>query len=173
MAVGLTEFLIGHPIRSVVDVGCGEAPWFPVLRRMRPDVRYVGIDSSAYAVERYGKSRNIRHGTFDDLGKLRLPRSVDLVVCAMCFQYVDDRGVERGLKAIRRILGGVAYIEAFTTEDDMDGDPPVGTSGPPTNTANSFQARDFRSVARTATPTSTIWIISLRSSTSVALRRIL
>ncbi|MEO9034182.1 MAG: methyltransferase [Gemmatimonadaceae bacterium] len=122
MAVGMTEFLIGRPIRSVLDVGCGEAPWFPVLRRMRPDVRYIGIDSSEYAIQRYGKTRNIRRGTLDDLDTMRLPRVVDLVVCADVLQYVDRRGVERGLKAIRRLLGGVAYIEAFTTEDDMAGD---------------------------------------------------
>jgi SAM-dependent methyltransferase len=63
MAVSIAEFLINRPIRSVLDVGCGEAPWFPILRRMRPDARYVGIDSSEYVVERYGATRNIRFGT--------------------------------------------------------------------------------------------------------------
>jgi len=94
------------------------------------------------AVERYGKSRNIRHGTFDDLGSLRLPRSVDLVVCAMCFSTSMTAAPSRA-QGDSPNPGGVAYIEAFTTEDDMDGDTPVGTSGPPTNTANSFQARTF------------------------------
>ena len=122
MAVGVTEFLLGREIRSVLDVGCGEAPWFPVLRRMRPDVRYIGIDSSEYAIQRFGKTRNIRRGTLGDLAKMRLPAAVDLVVCADVLQYVDDLGVERGLEAVRRIVAGVAYIEAFTTEDDMDGD---------------------------------------------------
>ena len=122
MAVGITEFLIGRQIRSVLDVGCGEAPWFPVLRRMRPDVRYLGIESSEYAIQRYGKTRNIRRGTLGDLDAVRLPSAIDLVVCSDVLQYVERRGVERGLKAIRRLLGGVAYIEAFTTEDDMAGD---------------------------------------------------
>jgi SAM-dependent methyltransferase len=122
MAVGVTEFLIGRPLRSVLDVGCGEAPWFPILRRMRPDVRYIGIDSSEYAIQRYGKTRNIRRGTLDDLEKMRLPSAVDLIVCADVLQYVDRRGVERGLQAIRRMVNGVAYIEAFATEDNMAGD---------------------------------------------------
>ena len=46
LAVSVTEYVIGRPIRSVLDVGCGEAPWFPVLRRLRRDVRYTGIDAS-------------------------------------------------------------------------------------------------------------------------------
>lgn len=122
MVVSLAEFLLGRRIRSVLDVGCGEAPWYPVLRRLRPDVRYIGIESSEYAIERFGPSRNIRRGTLGDLGELRLPRAVDVVVCADVLQYVPTRDIERGLRAIRDMLVGVAYIESFTTRDEMEGD---------------------------------------------------
>jgi SAM-dependent methyltransferase len=122
MAVSITEYQLGRRIRSVLDVGCGEAPWFPVLRRMRRDVRYIGVDSSDYVIERFGKARNIRRGSLGELGSLRLPRDIDLIVCADVLQYVDTRDIERGLRTIRALLGGVAYIEAFTTEDGMEGD---------------------------------------------------
>ncbi len=122
MAVSLAEFLLGRPIQTVLDVGCGEPPWFPVLKRMRPAIRYTGVDSSEYVLARFGKARNIRRGTFGGLGTLRLGRRFDLVVCADVLQYVETRDVERGLRAIRALLGGVAYIEAFATEDAMVGD---------------------------------------------------
>ena len=122
MAVSLAEFMLGRELRIVVDVGCGEAPWWTVLRKLRPDARYIGIDSSDYVLERYGKARNIRRGTFGDLQSLKLPRAVDLFVCADVLQYVEAKDVARGLKAIRRRLGGVAYIETFTTDDRMIGD---------------------------------------------------
>jgi SAM-dependent methyltransferase len=122
MAVSIAEYLIGRPIRTVVDVGCGEAPWFPILRRMRPRVRYVGIDSSEYAIERYGASRNIRYGTLATVGKMKSLPIADLIVCADVLQYVETSEAELGLRAIRRLLGGAAYIEAFTTEDGMEGD---------------------------------------------------
>lgn len=122
MVVSLAEFLLGRRIRSVLDVGCGEGPWYPILRRLRPEVRYIGIDSSEYAIERFGKSRNIRRGTLGDLGSLRLPRTVDVVVCADVLQYVPTRDIERGLETIRGMLLGVAYIESFTTRDQMEGD---------------------------------------------------
>lgn len=122
MAIAVTEFLIGRRIRTVLDVGCGEAPWFPIVRRLRPDASYIGIDSSDYVLERFGSSRNIRRGRLGDLGTMRLRRDVDLIVCADVLQYVDTPEVERGLRAIRRLLGGVAYIEAFANEDRMEGD---------------------------------------------------
>lgn len=122
MAVSVAEYLLGRRIRTVLDVGCGEAVWQPVLTRLRRDVRYIGVDSSDYVLERFGAVRNIRRGTLGGLAKLRLPRSIDLIVCADVLQYVSDADVARGLRAIRELLGGVAYIEAFATEDQMVGD---------------------------------------------------
>lgn len=122
MAVGVAEFLLGRPIRTVLDVGCGEAPWFPILGRMRPRLRYTGIDSSDYVLRRFGAERNIRRGSLGQLGRMRIRGDVDLIVCADVLQYVDTREIERGLRAIRRLLGGVAYIETFSTEDEMEGD---------------------------------------------------
>lgn len=122
LAVSVAEFLLGRPIRTVVDVGCGEAPWYPILRTLRKDVRYIGIESSEYALGRFGAARNIRRGSLATLATLRLPRSVDLVVCADVLQYVETHEIERGLKAIHRMLAGVAYIESFTSVDAMEGD---------------------------------------------------
>ena len=122
MAVSVTEFLLGRSVRSVLDVGCGEAPWQPVLKRFRPGAYYTGVDSSDYVIQRFGKSRNIHRGTLGKLSSLGFDRGIDLIVCADVLQYVETRDVERGLRTIRRLLGGVAYIEAFTTEDAMEGD---------------------------------------------------
>lgn len=122
LAVAVTEFLLGRRIRTVLDLACGEAPWYPVLKRMRRDVRYVGVDSSEYVLERYGASRNIRRGDLRNLASLRLPRRVDLVVCADVLQYLPTADVERTLKGIRQLMGGVAYIETFVSEDGMEGD---------------------------------------------------
>ena len=122
MAIGVAEFLMGRRVGTILDVGCGEAPWFPVIRRLRPDANYTGIDSSDYVLERFGGARNIRRGSLGRLGKMKLRGDIDLIVCADVLQYVDERELERGLRAIRQLLGGVAYIEAFTTEDQMEGD---------------------------------------------------
>jgi len=76
MAVSIAEFLLGRPVRTVVDIGCGEATWFPILRALRKEVRYIGIESSTYAIERYGRTRNIRRGSLATLTTLALPRAV-------------------------------------------------------------------------------------------------
>ena len=126
LAVSVAEYVMGRPIRSVLDIGCGEGLWYRILRHLRPGIRYIGIDPSEYAVTRYGASRHIRRCSFGTFDRLRLPSAFDLVVCADALQYVNDDDAARGLGAIRDRLhgphGGVAYIEAYTTEDNMVGD---------------------------------------------------
>jgi len=122
LAVAAAEFLLSREIRSVLDVGCGEASWRAVLRRMRPDVEYVGIDSSEYVVKRYGSRRNIRKGDVGSLGRMGLRRKFDLVVCADVLSYVPTPDVRHGLQAMRRLCRGLAYIEAYAVSDEVVGD---------------------------------------------------
>src|SRR5687767_7668978 len=60
MVIGVAEYFLGRAARSVLDVGCGEGDWYRALRRVRPRIRYLGIDPSEYVVERFGARRNIR-----------------------------------------------------------------------------------------------------------------
>src|SRR5258708_17559456 len=53
LAVATTEYFIRRPIRSVLDIGCGEGAWHEHLRVLRPRVHYQGLDPSEYAVERF------------------------------------------------------------------------------------------------------------------------
>jgi SAM-dependent methyltransferase len=122
LAVAAAEYLLERPIRSVLDVGCGEGRWRALLLRARPRVRYLGIDSSPYVVGRYGRRRNIRLGRFGDLGRLRLKRRFDLIVCSDVLHYVPLAEARSGLRAIGRLLEGVAFLELFTAEDDTVGD---------------------------------------------------
>jgi len=110
LAVSAAEYMLGRRIRTVLDVGCGEARWYVALKRMRRGVEYVGVESSSYAVEKFAASRNVRQGSFGTLRSLKLRGSFDLIVCADMLQYVSNADVGPGLREIRRLLGGVAYI---------------------------------------------------------------
>ena len=122
LAVSAAELLLQRRIRRVLDVGCGEAAWRAPLRRLRPGLAYRGVESSDYVIRRFGKRRNIVRGTLGDLRSLPLGSPYDLVVCADVIQYVDDAELRRGLRELRRLTRGVAYIEAFAAEDRMEGD---------------------------------------------------
>ena len=122
LAVSAAEYLLERAIRSVLDVGCGEARWRALLREVRPRASYLGVDPSRYVVRRYGKERNIRLGRFGELGRLRLGGPFDLIVCSDVLHYVSTAEARRGLKAMARLLGGVAFLELFTAEDDTEGD---------------------------------------------------
>ncbi|HEX7096972.1 MAG TPA: class I SAM-dependent methyltransferase, partial [Acidimicrobiales bacterium] len=91
------EHLLDRPIRSVLDVGCGEAAWRKPLLAERPRLRYVGVDPSEYAVRRFSARRNIRLGGIGDLAELGLRGPFDVVVCADVLPYVPDDEIRRGL----------------------------------------------------------------------------
>lgn len=122
LAVAAAEYVLSRKVASVLDVGCGEAPWRALLKRMRPGIRYQGLDSSEYVVSRHGKRRDIALGSLTELGFMGYEGPWDLVVCADVLHYVPARDARDGLKAIADRMQGVAFIEAFTNADQIEGD---------------------------------------------------
>ena len=122
LAVATAEYHLERPIRSVLDIGCGEGAWRAPLRKLRPKVDYIGFDGSEYAVSRYGRSRNLHLARFGDFEYLRPCAPVDLLVCSDVLHYLPTRELERGLPALADLCNGVAFIEAFTREDQAIGD---------------------------------------------------
>jgi alkylated DNA nucleotide flippase Atl1 len=122
-ALAAAEYLLDRPVRRVLDVGCGEGAWQPALARRRPDLSYLGIDPSRYAVGRYGRRRNLRLGRLADLGTmLEGEAPFDLIVCIDVFGYVPDAEARVGLEAIGRHLAGVALLEIYVAGDAIVGD---------------------------------------------------
>jgi len=115
------EHVTEHPVRRVLDVCCGEGHWQPVIKRLRPNASYTGIDVSEYAIERFGRRRNLRRGRFGELGTLGLEGPFDLIVCAGALYYIDTPELAHGLCAIGELLEGVAFLEIFTEDDDLTG----------------------------------------------------
>ncbi|MFI5256946.1 MAG: class I SAM-dependent methyltransferase [Gemmatimonadales bacterium] len=122
MVAAITEYALRRKLRSVLDVGAGEGVWGVELKRMRPELHYVGLDPSEYVIRRLGRQRGIRRGSFEDLPRLDVGSDFDLIVCADMLQYVPDAALRRGVRHLSSILGGVAYLEAFTSGDAMEGD---------------------------------------------------
>ncbi|MFN2564081.1 MAG: class I SAM-dependent methyltransferase [Gemmatimonadaceae bacterium] len=123
LAVSAAEYMLGRPVRTVLDVGAGEGTWLPALRAIRPSVRYTGVDPSEYVVRRFGRRRNIHWGTFGALDAPGLlSGTYDLIICCGVVNYLSGRELERGLEVIAAVLAGVAFIEVWTTADDVVGD---------------------------------------------------
>ncbi len=122
LAVATAEYHLERPIRSVLDIGCGEGAWRAPLRKLRPKVDYLGFDASEYAVARFGRSRDLHLARFADFEYLRPCGPVDLLVCSDVLHYLPTRELDRGLPALADLCGGVAFIEIFTKEDQAVGD---------------------------------------------------
>ena len=121
VAVASAEYFLRRQLRTVIDIGCGEGAWFPHLQALRPRVQYAGLDSSEYAVKRFGKKRNIHLASFADLATLDLG-VFDLVVCSDVMHYIPDGDLRAGVHAIAEACDGVAYLEVLTKEDEIVGD---------------------------------------------------
>lgn len=120
--LALTEHLLGRPVRRVLDVGAGEGAWGVALRRLRPGLRYVGVEPSAWAVARHGRRRGLVAGRFGTLGELDLGAPFDLVLCSDVLHYVGTPELRAGLPALAARVGGIAYLETYCAEDAVEGD---------------------------------------------------
>lgn len=122
MVLGVAEYYLQRPVRTVLDVGCGEGNWQVELSRLRSKISYLGIDPSHYAVKRYGKRRNLRLGTFGDLTSQPLADSYDLILCSNTLYYVEGGQLEAGFHELIPRLAGIAFIEAYASDEDLEGD---------------------------------------------------
>jgi len=122
MIVAMAEYYLGRPVSNVLDVGCGEGVLRAPLRKLRPDIEYLGLDSSEYVVNRFGRSRNLRLVRFADLAELRFDRRFDLIICSDVVHYLRAPELVRGLSGFAELLAGLAFIELFTSRDPVDGD---------------------------------------------------
>ena len=122
MVVAVAEVVLDRRIRSVLDVGCGEARWYTELKKIRPNVRYIGLDTSEYSVEKFGSSRNVRYGSFEGLESQRLRGGFDVVVCADVLHYLELEQIKEGLPELVRLVRGAAYLDLAVREDEPEGD---------------------------------------------------
>jgi SAM-dependent methyltransferase len=122
MAVAMAEYYLGRPLRSVLDVGCGEGVWRAPLLKLRPKLDYMGVDGSDYAIARYGAARNLRLVGFGQLGQLRFGPPADLLVCADVLHYLPTAELRRGLAGFAELCDGFAFIEVFCRGDATVGD---------------------------------------------------
>lgn len=122
LAVATAEYHLERPLRTVLDVGCGEGPWRAPLLKLRPGAQYLGFDSSQYAIARFGPRRNLHLARFGDFARLRPCPPVDLLVCSDVLHYLDVRELDRGLPGLAELCGGVAFLETFAREDRAEGD---------------------------------------------------
>jgi SAM-dependent methyltransferase len=124
LALSVAEYYLEHPVRTVLDAGCGEGNWLPALKSFRPGIRYTGVDASSYAVERFGKKRNIRLGTFASLEEIGLADDYDLIVCSDTLFYLPLEELKLGLQSLAHRAAGIAFLELYTEEDSLIGDFP-------------------------------------------------
>lgn len=125
LALSIAEYYLERSVKSILDVGCGEGNWLSPLRVLRPAVEYTGIDASPYVVERYGKKRGIRLGSFATLEMCDLRECYDLIICSDTLFYLPLEELKNGLTFLASRTGGIAFLELYTGKDSVIGDFPA------------------------------------------------
>jgi SAM-dependent methyltransferase len=144
LAVATAEYHLERPIRSVLDIGCGEGAWRAPLLKLRPQASYLGFDASDYAIARHGRRRNLHHARFADFEHLRPCPPVDLLVCSDVLHYLPVRELDRGLPGLAELCGGIAFLETFAREDEAEGDEQGFLRRPASFYRRRFEAVGFR-----------------------------
>jgi SAM-dependent methyltransferase len=122
LVLSIAEYLLERPVKSALDVGCGEGNWRTFLRRRRPGLRYTGVDPSDYVVRRFGARRHILRGSAETIDGLPLRGPFDLVIASGVLNFLPDEAFRRALRGLGRLTSGVAFLELFTSRDDVVGD---------------------------------------------------
>jgi SAM-dependent methyltransferase len=122
LVLSMAEYYLERKVRTVLDVGCGEGQWQPVLAKLRPGISYTGVDPSEYAIKRYARRRNLFLGTFGNLPQIGFLESYDLVLCSNVLYYVPGKELDLGMAELVPRIGGVAFLEAYASDGSLKGD---------------------------------------------------
>jgi SAM-dependent methyltransferase len=99
-----------HPVRSILDAGCGIGMLKPAFSRVLRRARYVGLDTSEYLCRRFGWIQG-------SIADFKPAKPFDLVVCYDVLQYLDNRAAARAMANLGRLSRIALYFSALTIED--------------------------------------------------------
>ena len=120
--VAAAERWLELPLRSALDVGCGLGLWGREMRRLRPELRYVGYEPSPAVPRVSRRGFEIRRGSFAEVAALPEPVRFDLVLCVDVLHYLAAPEVDAALAALAERARGPLLLEVMTAADDVEGD---------------------------------------------------
>ena len=115
VAAFITAYLdmLGEPVSSVLDAGCGAGLLHAGLRRAWPRVRIDAFDVSEWACARYGW----QHASLENF---EARRTYDLVICHDVVQYLPRRAAVDVIDKFARWSRCALFFGVLTSEDWRD-----------------------------------------------------
>ncbi|HMB73650.1 MAG TPA: class I SAM-dependent methyltransferase [Gammaproteobacteria bacterium] len=130
---------IGHPVRNVLDLGCGLGLWRDAIATHYPRATYRGVELSDYLCDEYGWVR----GSVVDY---RASHRFDLVICQDTVQYLPETKASAAIRNLGALARGVLYFSAPSSQDWKESvDPGVSDSNVYKRAAQWYRRRLNRS----------------------------
>jgi 2-polyprenyl-3-methyl-5-hydroxy-6-metoxy-1,4-benzoquinol methylase len=98
-----------HPVRRILDAGCGLGLMRPAFAKALPRAKYIGLESSEYLCRRHGWMQ----GSIVDVTM----EPVDLLICYDVLQYLSDRDAATAIRNMAKLTRGALYFSALTRKD--------------------------------------------------------
>lgn len=105
-------------IRDVLDLGCGDGNSLDIFRKIRPDIKWVGLDIEKSPES---SSRSRTDGYFVTFDGVHIPFPddyFDLIYCNQVLEHVRYpaellKEVRRVLKPLRYFIGSTSHLEPY------------------------------------------------------------
>lgn len=102
--------LLGCPVSSILDAGCGAGLMHDEFRRLWPGVDIEAFDASAYACKKFG-------WTCATLEEFASSKTYDLVVCHDVVQYLERKAAAAAIEKLARLTRTALLFGVLTRED--------------------------------------------------------
>jgi len=97
-------------VRRILDVGCGPGQWAIAAAELYSDASIIGLDTESYLLDhavRFARDHQVDNcrfivDSYENLPRLFLASSFDLIMCHSVLQYIDE---SKAIKIFSSLLG--------------------------------------------------------------------
>jgi len=106
---------------KILDVGCGKGYLLYEIKKILPDAKVIGIDSSYYAIK--NAKKEIKKNIFLNKAEKKYPfksEHFDLTISFGCFHNLEINNLKKALNEIQRVSkNSYVMVESYRNEKEL------------------------------------------------------
>jgi len=106
---------------KILDVGCGKGYLLYEIKKIIPNAKIIGIDSSYYAIK--NAKKEIKENIFFNKAEKKYPfknKNFDLAISFGCFHNLEINNLKKALNEIQRVSkNSYVMVESYRNEKEL------------------------------------------------------